>query len=113
MSLNKLIIDTLKPIGIPVALLTYSGVATTYITFFEYNEMGVVFAEDSEQETRHSIQIDVWSKGNYVDVVKQVKKLLKEVGFSRITENEFFEEDTKIFHRALRFYYDDQSENNL
>lgn len=113
MSLNKLIIDTLKPIGIPVALLTYTGTATTYITFFQYNEMGVVFAEDSEQETRHSIQIDVWSKGNYVDVVKQVKKLLKEIGFLRVNVHEFYEDDTKIFHKVLQFYYDDQSENNL
>ncbi|MEX3621864.1 hypothetical protein [Viridibacillus arvi] len=113
MSLNKLIIDTLKPTGVPVAFFTYSGVATTYITFFQYNEMGVVFAEDSEQETRHSIQIDVWSKGNYVDVVKQVKKLLKEQGFSRKTAHDLFEDDTKIFHKVLQFYYDDQSENNL
>lgn len=113
MSLNKLIIDTLKPIGIPVALLTYTGTATTYITFFKYNEIGEVFAEDTEQETRHSIQIDVWSKGNYVDVVKQVKKLLKEQGFSRVTAHELYEDDTKIFHKVIRFYYDDQSENNL
>ncbi|ETT84174.1 hypothetical protein MKZ08_08470 [Viridibacillus sp. FSL R5-0477] len=113
MSLNKLIIDTLKPIGIPVALLTYTGTATTYITFFQYNEMGVVFAEDSEQETRHSIQIDVWSKGNHVDVVKQVKKLLKEQGFSRVTAHELYEDDTKIFHKVMQFYYDDQSEINL
>lgn len=103
--MNKLIIDTLKPLNIPVGFQTYTGTATTYITFFEYLEKGEQFADDEEAETGHYIQVDVWSKGNYKAVVKQAKELLKQVGFMRKTENGFYESDTKIYHKAIRFFY--------
>lgn len=63
--MNKLIIDILKPTNVPVRFQTYSGAETTYITFFMYNEMGTLFAEDQEIKTRFSVQVDIWSKGNY------------------------------------------------
>mgnify|MGYP007062995591 CR=1 len=36
MNINKLIIDTLKPLNIPTVFIKYTGSATTYITFVEY-----------------------------------------------------------------------------
>jgi len=107
MSLNSLIINTLAPTNVPVELLTYEGAATTYITFFEYNEQGALHGDDEELNTRHSLQVDVWSKGNYITLVKQVKALLKEIGFTRNFQTEFYEKDTQIYHKVLRFYYSD------
>jgi hypothetical protein len=105
MNLNNLIIDTLKPLGVPVAFQTYSGTATTYITFFFYNSKGELFADDEEIETGFYIQVDVWSKGDYTSIVQQVKDLLKEAGFRRTTETDLYEPDTKIYHKVLRFSY--------
>jgi hypothetical protein len=105
MSLNKLIIDTLKPIGVPVAFQTYSGTATTYITFFEYNQFSALNADDEEQQTAHFFQVDVWSKGDYTSIVQQVKDRMTAAGFRRTTETELYEPDTKIYHKALRFSY--------
>ncbi|MDX1769885.1 MAG: hypothetical protein R3328_00020 [Planococcaceae bacterium] len=105
MSLNSLIMNTLSPTNVPVDFLKYKGTATTYITFFEYNQQGVVFGDDEELNTRHSFQVDVWSKGNYIALVEQVKTLLKEIGFIRNSETEFYENDTEIYHKVLRFYY--------
>ena len=106
MSLNSLIISTLSPTNVPIVFQVYSGRETTYITFFEYNEMGISFAEDEEQTERRSIQVDIWSKGNYTALVKQVRKLMKDAGFTRNSGGEFYEEDTKIYHKVLRFYYE-------
>lgn len=103
--MNKLIMDTLKPTGVPVAFQVYTGTESTYITFFEYNQMGSLFVEDKEEKTRHSFQVDVWSKGNYKTLVNQVRKLMTDAGFSRNSEVEFYEDDLKVFHKVFRFYY--------
>jgi hypothetical protein len=105
MSLNKLIIDTLSPLGVPVAFHRYTGTATTYITFFEFNQRSAMNADDSEQNTQHSIQVDIWSKGDYTNLVQQVKNALNGVGFFRTSEAEFYEDDTKIYHKVIRFNY--------
>lgn len=105
MSINKLIKDTLKPLNIPVKPHTYTGDESTYITFFEYLEQGEDFADDKEEVTGHYIQVDVWSKGNALKVSKEVKKKLIEVGFTRRSEFEDYEPDTKLFRRCIRFFY--------
>ncbi len=105
MSLNNLIVSTLTPTGIPVSFQSYTGSATTYITFFEYNQQGALFADDTEQRTQHSVQVDIWSKGNYADAVEQVRTLMTEAGFTRNSEGELFESGTKTFHKYFRFYH--------
>ncbi|WP_297988286.1 hypothetical protein [uncultured Anoxybacillus sp.] len=110
MSLNKMIIDTLKPLGVPVAFQTYEGKEKTYITFFEYNQFSALNADDEEQQTAHFIQVDVWSKGDYTSIVDEVKQRMKEAGFRRTTETELYEPDTKIYHKVLRFSYVEERE---
>lgn len=105
MSLNQLIISTLAPTGIPVTFQSYTGNATTYITFFEYNQQGALFADDTEQRTRYSVQVDVWSKGNYAELVEQVRTLMLDAGFFRNSEGELYENDTRTYHKYFRFYY--------
>lgn len=105
MNVNSLVISTLAPTGVPVNFQTYSGKATTYITFFEYNQQGTLFADDTEQRTQHSVQVDVWSKGNYKNVVEQVRALMVGAGFIRNSEGELYENDTKTFHKYFRFYF--------
>lgn len=105
MNLNSFIINTLAPTGIPVSFQTHTGASTTYITFFEYNQQGELFGDDEEQEIRYSVQVDVWSKGNYKNLVEQVRTLMTNVGFTRNSEAELYEDDSKIFHKVFRFYY--------
>lgn len=105
MNLNSLVISTLAPTSVPVNFQTYTGNATTYITFFEYNQQGALFADDTEQRTQYSVQVDVWSKGNYKNVVEQVRDLMINAGFIRNSEGELYENDTKTFHKYFRFYF--------
>ena len=105
MSLNSLIISTLAPTNVPVVFQKYTGALSTHITFFEYNQQGALFADDAEKRTRHSVQVDVWSTGNYGNLVEQVRTLLTNAGFTRNSETEFYEDDLKTFHKVIRFYY--------
>jgi len=104
-NLNSLVISTLAPTGVKVSFQTYTGSDTTYITFYEYNQQGALFADDTEQRTQYSIQVDVWSKGNYKNVIEQVRALMTSAGFIRNSEGELYENDTKTFHKYFRFYY--------
>lgn len=103
--INKLIIDALKPLNIPVVFQKYSGKAETYITFHEYLASGEEFEDDEEYLTAHYVQVDVWSKSDYTDLVAKVKKLLIDAGFKRLNEIDLCEEDTKMYHKGLKFYY--------
>ncbi|MDT0163820.1 hypothetical protein [Bacillus sp. AG4(2022)] len=105
MILNKLILSALKDIGAPVAFQKYKGSASTYVTFFEYNQNGALYADDAEQKTSHSIQVDIWSKEDYTQIYQSVKAALLNIGFRRIFETELYENDTEIYHKVLRFNF--------
>lgn len=103
--INKLILDTLKNIGAPVSFQTYSGMATPYITFFEYLQLAENYADNVERTAGHYIQVDIWSKTDYIALRDSTLAALKAAGFSRVYETEFYEDDTKIFHKILRLFY--------
>lgn len=107
--INKLIIDSLKPLGFPVAFQKYSGNESTYITFFEYLQKGEAFSENEEEGTGHYIQVDVWSKEDYMNLVKAVKEKLINAGFKRKDEHDLYESDTGIYHKCIRFFYLEQN----
>lgn len=108
--INKLIIDALKPLGVSVGFQKYSGKEGTYITFHEYLASGEEFEEDVEAFTGHYVQVDVWSKEDYGILVKNIKVRLLECGFKRIDEADFYEIDTGLYHKGMRFFYLEEQE---
>jgi hypothetical protein len=103
--INKLVIDTLKPLGVPVGFQKYSGQESTYITFHEYLQAGEEFEEDEEAFTEHYLQVDIWSKTDYTTLGGNVKTLLISAGFKRLDEADFYEPDTGLYHKGLKFYF--------
>lgn len=73
------------------------------ITFFELTNTGAVFADDTEIASDISLQIDVWSKGNTTDIALEVDKTMKSLGFARDSATDLYEDDTGIYHKALRY----------
>jgi hypothetical protein len=98
-----LITNALDSLGVPVAYLNYKGSATTYIRFFEYNQNGAFFGDDRELKSRHSIQVDIFSKGDYTDLTEQVKEKLIAIGCIRTMETEMYEDENELFHKIIRF----------
>lgn len=103
--INKLILDTLKPLGVPVGFQKYSGTESTYITFHEYLQTGEEFEEDDEAFTGHYVQVDIWSKADYTALAGNIKAQLKAADFKRLDEADLYEPDTGIYHKGLKFYY--------
>jgi len=103
--INSILVKVLKPLDVPVSWQTYLGTATSYITFFCYNEQGEAWAENDEIATGYYVQVDVWSKGDNSPLVDQVKLTLEAEGFKRTTALDQYESDTQIYHKAMRFNY--------
>lgn len=103
----KIIMDALKPLGYPVYPLTYPGTNSTYITFFEYGESSALDTDNKEQRTGYYVQVDVWTKDGslYTGLVDQVKEALTGAGLKRRSAVDLYEQETKVYHKALRFYY--------
>ena len=104
MSINEDVIKALKGIGVPVSFQTYTGKANSYITFFTYLDQPESHADDEELTTGYYVQIDVWSKGDYTELVDRVHGKMLEAGFRKQGFYDFYEDDLKIYHKAMRFF---------
>ncbi|MDU1413442.1 MAG: prohead protease [Clostridium sp.] len=51
------------------------------------------------------IQVDIFSKGNYADLEKIIEEVLKEKEYRFSNSVDMYEEDTCLFHCAMRFNY--------
>lgn len=82
----------------------------THITVHEYLDQEDDFQDDDASTLEHNIQVDVWSMDSLeaYTLKKKVKKLLKDNGFKYESGQDFYEVDTKIYHKALRFTYLEQ-----
>lgn len=96
--------NILKDLGVPISW-NVRPPGFPSITYFFYNEYGQEFGDGEEIGTNYSLQVDVWSKGDYSVLVNEVKVKLKENGFQRVSANDFYEDDIKTYHKALRFNY--------
>lgn len=104
--INKLIIDTLKPLNIPTCYSKYNGTDDTYITFFYYIIQGETFADDNEEGTGYYIQLDLWYKSDIGDLKEQIVNLLKQQGFTRTNIRDLPPEmDTGVYHTAISLFY--------
>ena len=105
MSLNSLILSTLEPITVPVEFRKYAGTETTYVTFFEMLDVPTFHGDDKLTHTRTIVQVDIWSKGNLIPLVGQVKTLMEQADFLYSDGRPFFEDDTGYHHYAITYNY--------
>ncbi len=104
MNYKTTIQTALSSLGVPVSFQVYRGTATTYITYFCYNEMGEEYAENIQIATGYYVQVDIWSLvSDYEALAQQIKVAMITVGFMGYTAQDLYESDTKIFHKAIRF----------
>lgn len=108
MSVDRLLMDALRPLGYPVGKAKYNQVADTYIAFVEYNQAPRLNADDEEIVTKRFYQVDVFSNGNYNQLVKDLKSAMKQAGFKRMFESETYDEDFKKYRKILRFNYENR-----
>ncbi len=73
------------------------------LRFFELDNRPDGFADNDESESEITFQIDIWSKGSTTAIHQKVNEVMKSIGFSRYAVADLYEDDTEIFHYAMRF----------
>lgn len=93
-------------ISIPISFLFYEGNENTYIVYNQASIENTFSAEDELQNYVDYYYFHIYSKGNYLGIVKKVKKLLKQNGFRWqpfMTSSDMYEVDTGFYHKILCF----------
>lgn len=90
---------------IPISYQQYKGKSTTYLTYYTYYEEPIEFSDDEVGLECAYGTIDIFCKGNFKKVLKEVKKILKNNGFT-VTDvgPEDYESDTGFYHVPVNFY---------
>lgn len=104
--MNKQIIAALENLGVPVLFQKYSGSEDPYITYFNYSEKQGNFEDDEATTDTYYIQVDIWTIGDYTELVKNVFAALKAAGFKRTYVTELYEVELKtgfkMYHKVIR-----------
>ena len=90
----------------PVSFMRYNGKSTTYITYMYYDSDNSFSGDDELLGWIDYYDFDIYSKGNYLNIIESVKSVMKQNGFmfqpSRSSQD-MYEDDTGYFHRTLSF----------
>lgn len=102
--IDKLIEDTLSTLKVPVQRLVFKGKEKppTYVTWQYINSPPSNYADDESQTTDHTMRVHIFSKNNYSTLLENLKRALKNAGFTISSiDGEIYEEETGFFHRPI------------
>ena len=99
---------TVDGVSIPVSFMFYEGHGEPYITYMNEDADNSFSGDDELLGYVLYYDFDVYSTGNFFNIIESIKEKLKENGFvwqpSRSSQD-FFETDTGYFHKTLNFAY--------
>lgn len=74
------------------------------VTFFELSNFDNRYVEDTADASEIHHQVDIWSMDPSTAALgTEVDAAMKGIGFARYSGADLYEEDTKIYHKALRY----------
>ncbi len=89
---------------IPVEYIKYKGDSKTYVTYTFTDDDPTLFGEDKEIGSVVSIDIDIYSDGNYLAIQEEVERIMEDNEFIRTGSSpDMYEEDTGLFHKTIEF----------
>lgn len=97
---------TVDGVKIPVSYMYYEGHGEPYITYMQTDADSSYSGDDELLGYADYYDFDIYSKGDYTNIVKSVKALLKANDFvwqpSR-SSADMYETDTGYYHKTLCF----------
>lgn len=97
---------TVEGLTIPVSFLFYAGHGEPYITYQEQDKDNSLTGDDELLGYVAYYDFDVYAKGNFLEIIEELKKILRDNGFvwqpSR-SSGDLYENDTGYYHRTLNF----------
>lgn len=97
---------TVDGVQIPVSFMFYEGHGEPYITYMQQDANNSLSGDDKLIGYVDYYDFDVYSRGNFLNIIESLKNLLENNGFvwqpSRSSQD-FFETDTGYYHKTLNF----------
>lgn len=91
-------------VSIPVEYLRYKGNKKTFVTYTFTGDEPRLHGDNKELGSVISVDIDVFSDGNFIAIVEKIKLIMEENNFIRIgTSPDMYEEDTGLYHKTIEF----------
>ena len=92
-------------LDIPVAHLKYKGDSKKYVVWTIIDEEPAFSYEDDIQYSKVTVDIDIYSDSNYLNIMSSIKQIMKENEWTWEEDGEeFYEEDTSLYHRTCTFW---------
>ena len=99
---------TVDEVQIPVSFMYYEGHGEPYVVYMQQDADRSLSGDDELIGYVDYYDFDVYSKGNFLNVIESVKAILKANNFiwqpSRSSQD-FYETDTGYYHKTLNFAY--------
>ncbi len=100
----------LDTLAIPSGYRELLNPPETYITFFEY-DYEYEHSEDEVKMAFYTIQVDLWTKSpKYKATEKLIISAMENNDFLLDDEEDLYETDTKMYHKAFRFILENTKE---
>ena len=86
------------------------GTLSPYIEYQIVSDRDRLYSEGEVNGdlTSHEVQIDIFTKGSYVEIRDIVKKVMAEHKFQRGVCGSMFENETKLYHYLLRYQIEEE-----
>lgn len=99
---DERITAALKTVGVTVQRMQYTGQADTFIVFQLLNGDEAHHSDDETRAEEITYRINVYSRRDYTQLIRNVKQALRAAEFYGITEGpELYEEDTGFYHMPM------------
>lgn len=112
---NEEIETTLKDLGVPVSFMFYDGDATTYVTYMQLDKDNALAGDDEVLGCVQYYDFDVYSKGNYLNVISNLIDLMQAAGWTYQPSRDspdLYERDTKYYHKTICLAKESEVLNN-
>ena len=95
---------TVDNISVPTAHIKYKGKETTFVTWTITGDTPALSGDNEQLYGITTVDVDVYSKGNYLSVLKEVKRLMKINEWLWTGDSvEMYEDDTGLYHITATF----------
>ena len=89
---------------VPIAHLRYKGNSKSFVIWTITGETPALSANDEDLCSVCSVDVDIFSDGNYLDIVKEIKQKMKNNDWIWVEDSEeMYEEDTELYHKTCSF----------
>lgn len=89
---------------IPISHIMYEGKSKRFITWTMLEETPMLSAYDEPLFSICSVDIDVFSNSNYLDIIKEIKTIMKNNEWVWTGDSpEMYEDDTELYHKTCTF----------